>query len=84
VLLALIAGCFRAPLTARPAFAVLYHGANADLLKEYRQLDDSINMRLNRTNAQFRAAEREGKPHQGTLEDDACAYFWRELVGKSL
>jgi hypothetical protein len=51
-----------------------------DLLKEYRQLDDTINMRLNRTNAQFRDAEREGKSQQqrqqGTVADEACAYVF--------
>jgi hypothetical protein len=39
-------------------------------------------MRINRTNAVFRAAEREGNSPAGTVEDDACAYFWRELVGE--
>jgi hypothetical protein len=47
-----------------------------DLLKEYRQLDDGINMRLNRTNAQFRVAET-----AGSTSGDACAYFWKELAG---
>jgi hypothetical protein len=49
-----------------------------DLLKEYRQLDDGINMCLNRTNAQFRT-------NSGSATDasaQACAYFWQELVGE--
>jgi len=50
-----------------------------DLLKEYRRLDDTINMRLNRTNAQFRDREREGKG-KGSVQDEACMYLWKSLV----
>jgi len=50
-----------------------------DLLREYRRLDDTINMRLNRTNAQFRDREREGKV-KGNVQDEACMYLWKSLV----
>jgi hypothetical protein len=49
-------------------------------MKEYRKLDDSITMRLNRNNAQWRDKDRLG----GRLsfsQDDACEHFWKELVG---
>ena len=52
-----------------------------DLLKEYRLLDDRINVRLNRTNAQFRDRDREGKG-KGNVQDDACIYLWKSLVGR--
>ena len=53
-----------------------------DLLKEYRKVDDSITMRLNRTNAQFRDRDRLGEMGKGgSVQDQACAYFWQELVG---
>lgn len=51
-----------------------------DLLKEYRKVDDSITVRLNRTNAQFRDRDRLGDSGKGSLQDQACAYFWQELV----
>ncbi|EGN93051.1 hypothetical protein SERLA73DRAFT_64689 [Serpula lacrymans var. lacrymans S7.3] len=51
-----------------------------DLLKEYRRLDDTINMRLNRSNAQFRDRDREGTAGKGNIQDQACAYLWKELV----
>ncbi|KAI0736197.1 caffeine-induced death protein 2-domain-containing protein [Fomitopsis betulina] len=51
-----------------------------DLLKEYRKLDDSITMRLNRTTAQFRDRDRQGLVGQGSVEDEACMQIWRELV----
>lgn len=54
--------------------------ARADLLKEYRRLDDTINMRLNRTNAQFRDRDREGNG-KGSVQDEACIYLWKSLVG---
>ncbi|KAF5369877.1 hypothetical protein D9758_001073 [Tetrapyrgos nigripes] len=50
-----------------------------ELLKEYRQLDDTINMRLNRANANVRDEER-GRTAKGTIEDQACARLWQELV----
>ncbi|TFY72951.1 hypothetical protein EVG20_g26 [Dentipellis fragilis] len=53
----------------------------ADLLKEYRKLDDSITMRLNRTNAQFRDRDRLGAGGgKGNVQDQACAYIWKDLV----
>lgn len=51
-----------------------------DLLREYRKLDDTINMRLNRTNAQFRDRDREGKS-KGNVQDETCMYIWQSLVG---
>lgn len=50
-------------------------------MKEYRKLDDSITMRLNRTIAQYRDMDRIGSAGKGTVEDQACLQVWRELVG---
>lgn len=50
-------------------------------MKEYRKLDDSITMRLNRTIAQYRDMDRIGSTGKGTVEDQACLQVWRELVG---
>ena len=50
-------------------------------MKEYRKLDDSITMRLNRTIAQYRDIDRVGSAGKGTVEDQACLQVWRELVG---
>lgn len=52
-----------------------------DLMKEYRKLDDSITMRLNRTIAQYRDMDRVGSAGKGTVEERACLQVWRELVG---
>lgn len=54
-----------------------------DLMNQYRKLDDTINMRLNRTTAQFRDRERSGLSGKGDVEEQACAQVWRELVGAS-
>ncbi|KAF8631954.1 hypothetical protein AX15_002115 [Amanita polypyramis BW_CC] len=52
-----------------------------ELLKEYRKLDDAIVMRLNRANATMRDRERVGdRILAGNVQDEACAYLWRELV----
>ncbi|KAI9066776.1 hypothetical protein FKP32DRAFT_1565142 [Trametes sanguinea] len=51
-----------------------------DLMNQYRKLDDTINMRLNRTTAQYRDREREGISGKGDIEEQACAHVWRELV----
>ena len=51
-----------------------------ELLKEYRKLDDTVTMRLNRTVAQFRDRGIQGTSRSNS-QDDACAFFWRELVG---
>lgn len=56
--------------------------ALVDLLREYRRLDDSITMRLNRTNAQFRDRDRAGTTGKGNVQDQTCAYIWKELVGE--
>ncbi|KAJ8086582.1 hypothetical protein PM082_005405 [Marasmius tenuissimus] len=50
-----------------------------ELLREYRKLDDTINMRLNRASAAFRDQERE-RPGKTTVQDQACARIWQELV----
>lgn len=56
-----------------------------DILREYRRLDDTITMRLNRANATARDRQRERESGaQGNVQSQACAYLWRELVGKSL
>jgi len=53
-----------------------------DLLKEYRRLDDSVTMRMNRNTAQFRDRDRMGLGTRGANnQDEACLYFWKELVG---
>jgi len=53
-----------------------------DLMKEYRKLDDSVTMRLNRSNAQFRDRDRLGLSGKGgNAQDESCLYFWKELVG---
>ncbi|KAF8165356.1 caffeine-induced death protein 2-domain-containing protein [Crassisporium funariophilum] len=52
-----------------------------DILKEYRRLDDTIVMRLNRANAAVRDQDRIQSGRVGTVQDQACAYLWRELVG---
>ncbi|KAF8477878.1 caffeine-induced death protein 2-domain-containing protein [Gautieria morchelliformis] len=52
-----------------------------DLMKEYRKLDDSVTMRLNRTLAQFRDRDRVGPGSGATgMQDEMCAYFWNQLV----
>ncbi|KAJ7771349.1 caffeine-induced death protein 2-domain-containing protein [Mycena maculata] len=55
-------------------------GSFKDLLREYRKLDDSITMRLNRENAMVRDQERSGRPGKGSVQDQACANLWQELV----
>jgi hypothetical protein len=53
-------------------------------MREYRKLDDSITMRLNRTTAQFRDLDRTGGvTGKGNVQDQACLHIWRELVGAS-
>ena len=52
-----------------------------ELMSQYRKLDDTINMRLNRTTAQFRDRERSGLGGKGDIEEQACAQIWRELIG---
>ncbi|KAB5595248.1 Tryptophanyl-tRNA synthetase [Ceratobasidium theobromae] len=54
---------------------------NAELMKEYRKLDDSVTMRMNRNLAQFRDLDRQKSHRNGSqLQDEACLHFWRELV----
>jgi hypothetical protein len=49
-------------------------------MKEYRRVDDSVTMRLNRNNAQWRDKDRlSGK--LALNQEAACQSFWRELVG---
>jgi hypothetical protein len=52
-----------------------------ELLKEYRKLDGTVTMRINRTNAQFRDRDRLGATGKGNVQEQACAYLWQELVG---
>ncbi|KAJ7276390.1 caffeine-induced death protein 2-domain-containing protein [Mycena haematopus] len=51
-----------------------------ELLREYRKLDDSINMRLNRETAMVRDQERKGRLGKGSVQDQACTNLWQELV----
>ncbi|KAF8610718.1 hypothetical protein BDV93DRAFT_484153 [Ceratobasidium sp. AG-I] len=51
-----------------------------ELMKEYRKLDDSVTMRMNRNLAQFRDRDRLGSGRGGSSQDEACLHFWRELV----
>ena len=49
-------------------------------MKEYRGVDDSITMHLNRNGAQWRDKNRmPGK--SASNQEAACESFWRELVG---
>ncbi|KAG9317301.1 caffeine-induced death protein 2-domain-containing protein [Chiua virens] len=50
------------------------------LLREYRRLDDTITMRLNRSSAHFRDRDRQGTGGRGSIQDQACAYVWKELL----
>ena len=50
-------------------------------MNEYRKLDDAISMRMNRTTAQFRDRDREGSAGKGSVQEQACEYLWRDLVG---
>jgi len=54
-----------------------------DLMREYRKLDDSVTMRLNRSNAQFRDRQRSGSRGAASSnpQDEACLSMWRQLVG---
>lgn len=56
-------------------------GREAELLKEYRKLDDAVTTRINRTTAQFRDRDRLGASGKGSVQEQACAYLWKELVG---
>ncbi|TFK55694.1 hypothetical protein OE88DRAFT_1652118 [Heliocybe sulcata] len=51
-----------------------------ELLREYRKVDDSIGMRINRATAQFRDQNKRGTG-SGSVENQACAYIWRQLLG---
>jgi hypothetical protein len=51
-----------------------------EIMKEYRRVDDSITMRLNRNSAQWH--DRSRMPAKSALNQEAgCESFWRELVG---
>jgi len=57
----------------------------SEILREYRKLDDTITMRLNRANAAMRDQERTQDGLGGeNVQNQACAYIWRELVGQSI
>jgi len=51
----------------------------SELMKEYRKLDDTVTMRMNRTLAQFRDRDRHGWS-ASSPQEESCAYFWAELV----
>lgn len=57
------------------------HPCALDIMKEYRRLDDSITMRLNRNNAQWRDKDRIAGTVTASSNSEACESFWRELVG---
>ncbi|KAG5652424.1 hypothetical protein H0H81_005020, partial [Sphagnurus paluster] len=50
------------------------------ILREYRRLDDTITMRMNRANAAMRDIDRIDNK-TGNIQDQACLNIWRELVG---
>ena len=50
-------------------------------MNEYRKLGDAISMRMNRTTAQFRERDREGTVGKGSVQDLACEYLWKDVVG---
>lgn len=70
-----VAGCARPTLTIASVLA-------AELMREYRKVDDTVTMRMNRVTAQFRDRDRAGmsEPSRNS-RDQACSYFWTELVG---
>ncbi|KAH0587576.1 hypothetical protein H2248_006352 [Termitomyces sp. 'cryptogamus'] len=51
-----------------------------EILREYRRLDDTITMRLNRANATMRDQDRLDD-FTGNIQNRACLNVWRELVG---
>ncbi|KLO07539.1 hypothetical protein SCHPADRAFT_1001583 [Schizopora paradoxa] len=52
-----------------------------ELMKEYRKLDDSVTMRMNRSLAQFRDRDRmRADSASSNPQEESCAYFWKELV----
>ena len=54
-----------------------------ELMREYRKVDDTVTMRLNRTVAQFRDRSRTSASEMSkNPEEEACAYFWQDLVGE--
>jgi Caffeine-induced death protein 2 len=61
--------------------------AFVDVMREYRKLDDSVTMRMNRNGALFRQASRSssrassGPSLDSGVDNEACLYFWRQLVG---
>jgi hypothetical protein len=44
-------------------------------------VDDAVTTRINRTTAQFRDRDRLGASGKGSVQEQACAYLWKELVG---
>ncbi|KAF9009077.1 caffeine-induced death protein 2-domain-containing protein [Cyathus striatus] len=52
-----------------------------NILREYRRLDDTIGMRLNRANAAARDQQRDNDDNKGVnVQEQACFQLWRELV----
>lgn len=52
-----------------------------ELMREYRRVDDTVTMRLNRTMAQFRDRNSHALNSKASSEQEACNYFWQDLVG---
>ncbi|CAK5262716.1 unnamed protein product [Mycena citricolor] len=64
------------------AVLIVVSGTNTrlELLREYRKLDDSIIVRLNRETAMARDQERLSGRARETVQDRACLNLWQELV----
>lgn len=73
-------GLFKGALRLFICFAYC-RSLSEDLLREYRRIDDTITMRLNRSNAQFRDMDRSGIIPVGNTQNSACEYVWKELLG---
>lgn len=72
------------PILRRAFFTERGYGFTpAELMREYRKVDDNVTMRLNRTVAQFRDRDRmaSGSVTSRKPEEEACEYFWKDLVG---
>jgi hypothetical protein len=63
-----------------------------DVMREYRRLDDTIVMRLNRSDALFKDSARLGRSQRfndpdmnakfdASDDSEACLHIWRQLIG---
>jgi len=76
---------FKGVLRLRAAWRLTCSLSETDILREYRRLDDTVTMRLNRANAAMRDQQREhDKSSRENVQNQACAYLWHELVGQFL